>query len=312
VSRLVGIDGLEELPLVVVALGAGNGQGGERAAAREIAGAADPAPLALDTVPLSAMPIEFPLVTETHRAGALHDANEVREWRAAVARVMTPTAGSPGAPSSDGAADASIDEVIVQRGSTRLMRRETAARDLLLWALDVATQPVPFDVETTGTVLEHDVSVHGIEGVSGGLYRLAAGRLDQVRAGDSRELAARLCLDQPLGGDAAYTAFHAAPLDRVLDTAGTRAYRVAQLEAGVVSGRLALAAFALGYGATGLTFYDDLVSRVFETDAAPMLATAVGVPDYRNRRGAARPGQPAALPGYARLMQRLSVQLRAR
>jgi hypothetical protein len=137
-------------------------------------------------------------------------------------------------------------------------------------------------------------------------------RLDAVRLGDPRELAARLCLDQPLAGDAAYTVFHAASLDRVLRAAGTRGYRAAQFEAGVVSGRLALAAFALGFGATGLTFYDDLVSRVFDTDATPMLATAVGVPDYRNARGAARPGELTQLVGYARLMRRLSAQLRAR
>jgi hypothetical protein len=72
-----------------------------------------------------------------------------------------------------------------------------------------------------------------------------------------------------------------------------------------------LAAFARGFGATGLTFYDDFVAKAFETDAMPMLATAVGVPDYRNARGG-RPGQATELVGYARLMQRLSAQLRAR
>ena len=50
-------------------------------------------------------------------------------------------------------------------------------------------------------------------------------------------------------------------------------------------------AFALGFGATGLTFLDD-VSAFFGTRAAPMLAVAVGVAAY-----GARPGKrPAQLP----------------
>jgi len=73
---------------------------------------------------------------------------------------------------------------------------------------------------------------------------------------------------------------------------GARGYRAAQLEGGVAAERLQLAAFALGVGATGLTFLDDDVSAFFGTRAAPMLSVAVGVPAYR-----ARPGmRPAQLP----------------
>jgi hypothetical protein len=233
----------------------------------------------------------------------------VRAWRADIERATVAIAAGTEAPATP--SDRPIDDVILQRGSTRVMRRETAPRDLLVSALDHARAPVPGDVAPNGSLLEHDLSVHAIEGVPGGLFRLVVDELVPVRRGDARELAARLCLDQPLGGDSAYTAFHSAPLGRVLGAGGTRAYRAAQFEAGVVSGRLSLGAFALGFGATGLTFYDDFVSRVFETDAAPMLATAVGVPDYRNTRGG-RPGEATELTGYTRLMQRLSAQLRAR
>jgi hypothetical protein len=72
--------------------------------------------------------------------------------------------------------------------------------------------------------------------------------------------------------------FHAVALAPLLRHLGARGYRAAQLEAGVVSGRLALCAFALGAGATGLTFYDGLVSSHFRTEASPLLATAVGIP----------------------------------
>jgi nitroreductase len=88
------------------------------------------------------------------------------------------------------------------------------------------------------------------------------------------------------------TVFHCAELAPILEALGSRGYRAAQLEAGVAAERVQLAAFALGFGATGLTFLDDDVSRFFGTDAAPMLSVAVGVPAYR-----ARPGmRPAQLP----------------
>ena len=80
------------------------------------------------------------------------------------------------------------------------------------------------------------------------------------------------------------------------------------IEAGVAAGRLALAAFTLGYGATGLTFYDEAVSQFFATRAACMRVTAVGVPDYTSAPGG-HPGAPAELARFGELMERLSEQL---
>ena len=105
--------------------------------------------------------------------------------------------------------------------------------------------------------------------------------------------------------------FHASDLDAVLGALGGRGYRAAQLEAGIAAGRFALAAFTLGYGATGLTFYDEAVSRHFGTQAACMLVTSVGVPDYRNTPGG-RPGAPTELARFQQLMERLSLQLHRR
>jgi hypothetical protein len=83
-------------------------------------------------------------------------------------------------------------------------------------------------------------------------------------------------------------------LEEILDTLGDRGYRVAQAEAGIVAGRLQLAAFTLGYGATGLTFYDGEVAAAFETDTACMIACSVGVPNYRSMPGGP-PRRPARL-----------------
>ncbi len=102
--------------------------------------------------------------------------------------------------------------------------------------------------------------------------------------------------------------FHAADLDEVLGALGARGYRAAQLEGGIAAGRLALGAFALGYGATGLTFYDEAVSQHFATRAACMLVTSVGVPDYLNAPGGP-PGAPTQLARFDQLMERLSIRL---
>jgi hypothetical protein len=53
------------------------------------------------------------------------------------------------------------------------------------------------------------------------------------------------------------------------------------LEAGLIGRGTYLAAYALGRGASGLTFYDDDATRFFSPHAAgksPILMVAVGVP----------------------------------
>jgi hypothetical protein len=189
------------------------------------------------------------------------------------------------------------------------MRPETAPRTLLDWGMAAAARPVPADFVREGTtLLEHNLAVHGIEGVEPGAYRWRDGDLELVRTGEFRPLTQQLTLDQPLGGDSAYTAFHSADLDTVLGALGGRGYRVAQLEAGIASGRLSLAAFTLGCGATGLTFFDEPVRRFFATNASCMLVTSVGIPEYRNAPGGRR-GALTELTHYGDLMQRLSLQL---
>jgi len=114
------------------------------------------------------------------------------------------------------------------------------------------------------------MSAHAVEGLAPGtyLYRGDAHALDPLDAGDFRHQAAFLCLEQPLGGDAAVTLFFLSPLDSVLAAFGERGYRLVNLEAGLSGGRAYLAAYALGFGASGLTFYDAEVVRFFLPRAA--------------------------------------------
>jgi hypothetical protein len=64
-----------------------------------------------------------------------------------------------------------------------------------------------------------------------------------------------------------------------------------QLAAGLVEGRLHLAAYALGYGASGMTFLDTEIPGLLQDDLQAMIFTCVGVPEYANRPGG-RPGEP--------------------
>ena len=299
VAGVVGVDGVSELPLALVVVG-------HRTQPSHAATVAVD-PLDVDVEPLSPQPITFPLIVEAQAAGALPNAGAVTAWRDAARRVGEPAAADVPHPEQGDAP--SLEEIILRRGSTRLMRRATVPHDVLAWGLAVASRPMAVDVGDDGTtLLHHDLTVHGVDGLQPGAYRWQRGELTLLQSGDFRGEAQRLCLAQPLGGDAALTAFHTSDVGGVLRVLSSRGYRACQLEAGVAAGRLALAAFALGHGATGLTFFDDEVARFFETDAACMLVTAVGLPAYRNTPGGL-PGQARELAGYDRLMQRLMLQL---
>ena len=61
--------------------------------------------------------------------------------------------------------------------------------------------------------------------------------------------------------------FFLSDLNIVLKKFGNRGYRAAQLEAGIIGGKLYLGAYGLGLGASGLTFFDDEVTKFFSPHA---------------------------------------------
>lgn len=216
---------------------------------------------------VDAAPVEFPLVTRAQRAG---DGDVLGDpW--------PPAAALPGEPP----AAADVDAVILRRGSTRIMDpAATVARDVFAWSLAAALR---------GTRLPHFVAVHAVEGLEPGLYRWP--ELDRpLRSEPLREELFRVCLDQDLGRDAAFVVIAAVDADRLDD----RGYREAQLDAGIVAGRLHLAAYALGIGASGMTFLDSEIPALLGEPLAALLFTCVGVPAYRNKPGG-RPGAPASV-----------------
>jgi SagB-type dehydrogenase family enzyme len=288
VSRLLGLGAPEEYPLGLVTVAA--------PPAAAATGSPPLEPINPRTRPLSRSPRGYPLGAAVQRTGVLPTAEAVSAWRSRASRLRaqpatrTPPAGEAG---QDRGATDTIETVILRRGSTRRFVRQPIPRGALGWAMAAATRAVPGDfLPPQATHLEHFLAVHAVGGLPPGAYRWTQGNFQLLRAGAERGRTRALCLGQDLGGDAAATIFHCAQLEPILEGLGARGYRAAQLEGGIAAERLQLAAFALGVGATGLTFLDDDVSALFRTRAAPMLTVAVGVPAYR-----ARPGRrPTQLP----------------
>lgn len=310
VSHILGIDGTTECPVAVVAVGAPADERGRTAIPTE---PSDLDELRLEVEPLSPHPLEFPLVTDAQHATNLDAAEALAGWRQACTedhgRWMGPAApGSIDVPDHGELLRDPIETLILRRGSTRLMARRPVPPVALTWVLSAATRPVPADAISAGhTLLTHELAIHGVEGHAPGLYEWVPGRLARRRGGTEdqvRDLTTYLCLGQPLGGDSTYTVFESADLDTILATFGPRGYRAAHLEAGIVNGRLLLAAHALGHGATGLTFFDDEIRAAFATRASCLLVTAVGVPSYRPTPGGP-PGRPTELTRFDELMARL-------
>jgi SagB-type dehydrogenase family enzyme len=210
-------------------------------------------------------PVELPLTTGAQRAGERDTLGEPWPQGAAL----------PEFPPSD-----SLDQVIRRRGSQRRMdRSRSLPRPLLRWPVAAALR---------GVTVPHWIAVHGVDDVPAGLYRWPD-LANPLRAGDLRGELLRICLDQSLAGDAAYVVI-AATAPSTLDDRG---YRDAQLAAGLVEGRLHLAAYALGASASGMTFLDSEVPALLgePADLVTLLFTCVGVPAYASRAGGG-PGAP--------------------
>jgi SagB-type dehydrogenase family enzyme len=173
----------------------------------------------------------------------------------------------------------SIEEVISRRGSARRFRRDPIGSEALSVILDLGSRPVETDCGWGWNDLY--VIVHAVEGLRAGAYYYD-GKLHPLKAGDFRREAAHLALEQDLAGDAAAAVFFLSDWERL----GDRGYRVAQLEAGIRGGKMYLAAYALGLGATGLTFYDDDVVRFFSPHAAGKSAIFLMVFGHPARRTA--------------------------
>ncbi len=275
VERLLGLDPAREGALTLVALG----RGGESPPA-----VAELPDLELETTPLSHTEVDYPDIRAMQASSSLASGKDAAAWRAAsVVGSTAPVEGRsiPLTPiPDDRLPPESIGHVIRRRGSTRAFDPDASISvEQLATVLDRASVPLPGDLG--GPLVDLYLIVHAVDGLAPGAYvhHPDSRSLELIREGEFRGAAGRLGLFQELPADAAVNVYSLADLDAVLGARGDRGYRAAQLEGGIRGGLMYLTAYALRFGATGLTFLDDEVTEFFEPHArgkSVMFLTALG------------------------------------
>jgi SagB-type dehydrogenase family enzyme len=290
INELLTLDRGREAPLSLVALG--------RSSASRIALSPPLAPLVLETAPLSKTEVTYPAIKAMHEASSLESEKEVEEWREAKGKSEREWIKDDGGDSrlyplqlvaDEDLPGDTIEEVIVRRGSTREFARETITFTQLSTMLDRATRGIEADfLSPSAASLNHIyLIVHAVEGLPAGAYvfRRQEKALELLKAGDFRREAGYLGLGQEIPADCSVNVYMLADLNHALERFGNRGYRVAQLEAAIMGGKLYLGAYAQRLGASGLTFFDDEVTEFFSPHAAGkgvMFLIALGKSARRN------------------------------
>jgi SagB-type dehydrogenase family enzyme len=230
-------------------------------------------PLDLPIVPYSKAEVDYPAMRKMHEASSLDSAGEVTAGRGQTpSHEFSPLKGAatPLQPPEDTPQD-TIEQVISRRGSTRQFSRQSITLSQLSLLLDRTTRGIPADfLDPVGAHLNDlYLIVNNVEGLAAGayVYHWETKALELLQAGDFRDKGGYLGLEQQIPADAAVDVFFLADLKKILERYGNRGYRAVQLEAGILGGKLYLAAYAQRLGASGLTFYDDDVINFFSPHA---------------------------------------------
>ncbi len=115
-----------------------------------------------------------------------------------------------------------LGETIQRRGSTREFGHASLTAEELATALWAAARP--FDADVPSGLVDLYLIVNAVEGVPSGayFYWADAHALETLATGEFRNRSAYLCLEQPLGGDAAATIYWLRPTPRDSAPRGSR------------------------------------------------------------------------------------------
>ena len=243
-------------------------------------------PIELESIPLSAKEVVYEDLVRLHHASRLLTSEEISELTHAHfdSRQLESSPAAITLDTLDDDAAAGLGETILRRGSTRVFARMPIAAEELATILGTSNLGANKDF---AEVAETYLIINAVDGIAPGAYyyRRERGTLELLKAGDFRAEAGYLCLEQPLGADCSALIIYMTDLERTLRSFGNRGYRNAHLEAGLLGGRAYLAAYSLGRGATGLTFYDDDTTSFLQPHCgqmSPLLMIAVGEPRSRH------------------------------
>ena len=266
INRLLDLDTDREVALSIVGVGEDEGN---------LPAPPPVPPLGLQTVPLSEIEVDYPEMRQMHGSTVLESKQEVAEWRGnAPATATVSKTGRIFELDVDDFRSLSQDSperAILRRGSSRSFAQKTISYKQFSSLLNTCAQGIPADFLGLpgSSINDWYLIVNSVEGLPAGSYffHRQKGQIELLKEGNHRDLAGHLGLGQELPRDASFNVFFLADLDSILRRFGNRGYRAVQLEAGILGGRLYLAAYAQGLGATGLTFFDDEVIEFFSPGA---------------------------------------------
>ena len=301
VNRLLILDDKREAAIEMAAIGVGLSKDPVVSERKEIASLPLP-----EVLPLSKKgEKDYPEIWKMHQASYLSNIEDVKRWVncGTEFKRLDPNKSIMDSiqlehPESDSKSSSqpSLGEVILLRGSSRRFVRGPISLRQLSTILETSTRGVPLDFlgeeenKTNTTTIDVYMIVNDVEGLQQGSYffnRLTSS-VEQLKSKVSRDMSGYLCLGQSLLSDASVVFFLMTDLLAVLKTCGNRGYRASQFEAGVIAGKIYLAAYAQQLGASGSTFFDDAVTEFFSPhakDKSTMIAVGVGIPGYKARRG---------------------------
>jgi SagB-type dehydrogenase family enzyme len=267
VDALLGVDGVRESTVALVALGQSD-------AAVPEAPALDR--LDLPTRRLSPAEVTFHGITDMHLASTLATGADAAAWRSRAWHRPAPEPtgeliGLRPLP-VDGVDPRPVEQVILRRRSTRNYDTDVEIPfEVFSTLLDRSTRGVASDVLVPGAPLtDLYLIVNAVEGLAPGVYlhHPARGAIELVRAGGFRAEATRIAAIQQYAGDAHVNLYYLAHLPSIVEHYGDRGYRLAQLEGALHAGKLHLGTHAVGLGAVGSTAFDDEVVEFFAPHAA--------------------------------------------
>jgi SagB-type dehydrogenase family enzyme len=251
----------------------------------------------LEISPLSREEVDYTVIWETNEASQLKTKAEVESWRTSSPETQETLSGAPSFPLPKRSLDSvpTLDKVILQRGSTRRFAHQPISLDNLSTIMETSSTEIPLDfLAENQSLIDFYFIANDVQGLASGsyFYNRETSSLEQLKLVKSRSMSGYLSLGQQLFSDASVVFFLMTSLNQVLHSLGNRGYRAAQFEAGVRAGKIYLASYALGIGASGSTFFDDAVTEFFSPharDKSCMITIGVGVPSYKARTGSVNP-----------------------
>jgi len=308
VNRLLGLDYHKEAAVIIANIG---GQETSQADKRDKRGEKVlelPDSIAPKIRPLSESEIDFPEIWKLHDASKLFSPEEIMQWanEKELAEQLSDKDSLPSAhlevlnrrpllfsqQNSPSANISSLADVILKRGSTRRFAKASLPFRILSSILYSSTRGAPLDFlgKEIHSLIDVYLMCNDVEDLAPGGYFFnhTFNTVDLLKMKVSREMSGYLCLGQYLFSQASAVLFLMTDLQKVLKALGNRGYGASQFEAGIIAGKIYLAAYAHGIGASGSTFFDDAVTEFFSPHAekkSTMIAVGIGIPAYKASSG---------------------------